>query len=156
MEATRRKMRLSHQINGHFCGPAAAVTALSAYGIHTTQRALARLARTNKATGTSTKGLVLALRSFGVHVRAKNGCTLSEIRQALPTSTIIVCYTESRSEAGHYAVVAGFKREHMLLLDPDRRGKRPVRLTLSEFRNRWKDERLTRSKRWAAFIARKA
>lgn len=153
MKTVPSKMRLTHQINSYFCGPAVIVTALHAYGIRTTQRKAAQLADTNKTTGTSTKGLVSALGHFGLRVVAMNGRTLSNIRAALRRGTIVVvCYTEPHLESGHYGVVAGFRGENILVLDPDKRGYEPIAMPVKEFKDRWKDPIFTHSKRWAAFV----
>ena len=148
----RMNIRLSHQIHDYYCGPAVIVTVLRAYGIRTTQKHAARLARTNKKIGTSTKGLTSALRTFGVRVRAGNGQTLQKIRGALKAGTIVVvCYTEPSENVGHYAVVAGFRGRTILLFSPDERGQAPVAMEQKEFLQRWKDPLFTRSTRWAVF-----
>jgi|SRR3989344_2657963 len=149
----RVNMRLSHQIHDYFCGPAVIVTVLSSYGIRTTQKKAARLARTNKKTGTSTRGLLSALRSFGVRVRGGNGQTLGGIRRAIRANMIsIVCYTEPHENIGHYAIVLGFRGGNILLLSPDERGQTPVAMPQKEFQERWKDPLFTHSRRWAAFV----
>src|SRR3989344_4446351 len=148
-----KKMRLSHQINNYYCGPAVVVMVLRAHGIHATQRSAARLLHTTKAVGTSTKRLVGALRSFSLRVNAGNGLSLKDIHRALQEkSIVIVCYTEPREHQGHYAVVAGFRGTSILLFSPDERGDRPVLMPLKEFEERWHDPLFTRSKRWAAFV----
>ena len=90
----RMNIRLSHQIHDYYCGPAVIVTVLWAYGIRTTQKKAARLARTNKKIGTTTRGLVSALRSFGVEVNAGRQ-TIGGIDRAIRDGkVVIVCYTE--------------------------------------------------------------
>ena len=149
---SRAKIRLSHQINNYFCGPAVIVTVLAAYNIHITQRKVARLARTNKTIGTSTKGLVRALRSFGVRVKAGKS-TLENIRRDFRSGvTVIVCYTEPYYDSGHFAIVAGFRGRNILLLSPDERGKKPAAMTLQQLHEPRKDPLFTHSKRWAAYV----
>ena len=148
----RMNIRLSHQIHDYYCGPAVIVTVLRAYGIRTTQKKTARLARTNKKIGTTTRGLVSALRSFGVEVNAGNGQTLGDIRRAIRDGkVVIVCYTEPNENVGHYAVAAGFRGANILLLSPDERGQAPVAMPQKEFLQRWKDPLFTHSTRWAVF-----
>ena len=145
-------IRLSHQIHDYYCGPAVIVTVLRAYGIRTTQKHAARLARTNKKIGTSTKGLTSALRTFGVRVSGGNGQTLGDIRRAIRDGkTVIVCYTEPSENAGHYAIALGFRGGSILLLSPDERGQAPVAMPQKELQKRWKDRLFTRSTRWAVF-----
>ena len=145
-------MRLSHQINDYFCGPAVIVTALGAFGIRTTQKKVAKLARTNKKIGTTTKGLVSALRSFGVKVNAGRR-TLGDIRRAIQDGkVVIVCYTEPHENVGHYALVGGFRGKDILLLSPDERGQAPVAMPQKEFLKRWKDPLFTHSRRWGAYV----
>jgi len=153
MKKISRPLRISHQINPYFCGPAVIVTVLAAHGIRATQRKAAQLADTNKTVGTSTKGLVSALGHFGLVVKAAHGRGLRDIRRALRRGEhVVVCYTEPHTSSGHYAVVAGFGEDTIHLLDPDARGEAPISFPLEEFEVRWKDEVFTHSKRWAAFI----
>ena len=148
------KIRLSHQINNYFCGPAVAVTLLTAYGIRATQKKVARLAHTTKAAGTSTKGLASALRSFGMQVREDNGRSLRDIHHASREGkTVIVCYTEPRENSGHYAIVERFRGGKIFLWNPDERGNAPISMSVKEFQGRWKDTLFTHSKRWAAFVS---
>src|SRR3989344_1527161 len=149
----RVNMRLSHQIHDYFCGPAVIVTVLSSYGIRTTQKKVARLAHTNKKIGTTTRGLVSALRSFGAEVGGGNGQRLGDIRRAIRDGkAVIVCYTEPNENVGHYAVAVGFDGANILLFSPDERGQRPVQMPLTEFRKRWKDPLFTHSRRWGAYV----
>jgi len=147
------RIRISHQINNHFCGPAVVVTVLRAFGMYSTQRAIARLARTNKKIGTSTKNLVSVLRSFGLKVEVRNGYSIQDLRDALKKGyAIIVCYTEPHQEEGHYGIVAGFKGKNILIYAPDERGYDPISMRIDEFESRWKDPLFTRSNRWAAIV----
>lgn len=147
------KFRLSHQINDHYCGPAAAVTVLRAFGIRATQRTIARIAHTNKKVGTSTKNLVFALRSFGLTVEARNKYSVRDLQRAFKEGeATIVCYTEPKQHEGHYAVLAGFRGENILLLSPDELGYGPISMPIKEFESRWKDPLFTKTIRWAAFV----
>jgi len=146
------KIRISHQINNHFCGPAVVVTTLRAFGIHATQRQIARIARTKKSVGTSTKELVSVLRRFGVHVTDGDGNTLNKIRKEIQKRVVIVCYTEPHQEEGHYGIVAGFKGKNILIYTPDERGYAPISIPIKEFESRWKDPLFTKTIRWAAIV----
>ena len=148
----RMNIRLSHQIHDYYCGPAVIVTVLRAYGIRTTQKKAERLARTNKKIGTTTRGLVSALRSFGVEVNAGRQTIGGVDRAIRDGKVVIVCYTEPNENVGHYAVAVGFDGADILLLSPDERGQRPVRMPIAEFRKRWKDPLFTHSRRWGAYV----
>lgn len=133
---------------------------LGAYGIRITQREAARLAKTDKEsgratgkeTGTSTKNLLKTLRDFGLRTEAHNGRTIKELKGALKTDLIvIVCYTESKEEWGHYAIVKGFRTRTIMFIDPDAHTAHTP-MKLREFKKRWQDPLHTKSKQWAAFI----
>lgn len=127
--------------------------ALRARGIRITQKQFAKVAGTNKETGTSTQGLIRALKKFGAKVEYGNGYNLRDIRHALDQEKIvIVCYTEHRGNEGHYAVLAGFQRNTITLYSPDEKGGQPVEMSVKEFGKRWKDPLFTKTIRWAAFI----
>ena len=70
MKKIRSQLKLVHQVNSYFCGPAVITMVLRAYGIRTTQKEVAKLAHTTEAVGTSTKGLVSALEHYGAEVSA--------------------------------------------------------------------------------------
>ncbi|RJR12548.1 hypothetical protein C4585_03515 [Candidatus Parcubacteria bacterium] len=146
-------VRYAHQMNNYYCGPAVIVTALRSYGIRVTQREAAKRAKTTKEKGTSTSGLVRALKSFGLRVHASGKSTLKDVRKGIGEGiTVIVCYTEPKAEEGHYAVVMGFHGDQIYLASPDERGSALVAMPLKEFERRWKDPLYTHSRRWAAFI----
>jgi ABC-type bacteriocin/lantibiotic exporter with double-glycine peptidase domain len=155
-----RQIPFFHQRTDYYCGPAIIQMVLGAYGIRITQREAARLAKTDKEsgratgkeTGTSTKNLLKTLRDFGLRTEAHNGRTIKELKGALKTDLIvIVCYTESKEEWGHYAIVKGFRTRTIMFIDPDAHTAHTP-MKLREFKKRWQDPLHTKSKQWAAFI----
>lgn len=146
------KIPFVRQKNDYFCGPAVLAMALRALGIRATQQEAARRAGTTKKNGTSAKGLIAALKSFGVRAEAGNRKTFADIKQALKKNRIvIVCYTEKHWDWGHYAVVKKIGTKTIQLIDPaERHGKSAVAIV--EFKKRWKDPLFTKTVRWAAFV----
>jgi ABC-type bacteriocin/lantibiotic exporter with double-glycine peptidase domain len=151
-----------HQRTEYYCGPAILQIILAAYGIRKTQRELARLAKTDKEygratgheTGTSIANRTRVLRSFGVTVDANNYRTISDIKRALAEKKIpIICFTERQENWGHYALVIGFKDGSIQLLDPAEPQGTGKPMTVTEFKNRWRDPLHTKTEQWAAFVS---
>jgi ABC-type bacteriocin/lantibiotic exporter with double-glycine peptidase domain len=141
------------QKNDYYCGPATLQMTLGAFGITSSQDALAKAAKTNKKVGTSAINLVRVLRAHKLRVRAGNKQTLARIKAALAGGeVVIICYTEPILEWGHYAVVRKVTDTRIHLLDSDARtGK--TSLLIEEFKRRWKDPLFTKTVRWAAFVS---
>lgn len=142
------------QINEHYCGPAILQMVLAAYGVETSQEALAEeIGKENIfERGTTPEELVAVLSKHRFKVDAKNLRDIAEVRDALEEGAIVVtCYTEAVWEWGHYALIRDISDTHVMFIDPDTEDGN-VALPLREFEQRWKDPKFTNTVRWAAFI----
>jgi len=127
---------------------------LASRGIRDTQRAIAAKARTTRKSGTSTKGLVAAVRSYGLTVKSRENMNIGDIKRALAKgSIVVVCYTEMQLNWGHYAIIIGFRGDSIRLIDPAERLGTIVDIDVKEFVRRWRDPLFTKSNRWAAFVS---
>jgi len=140
------------QRTNYYCGPAVLQIVASALGTRITQDEAAKLAHTNKKSGTSISNLVRVLNKFGT-VDAAEHRTVADIKKALAQGrVIIVCFTERHFNWGHYALVVEFKGKNIKLLDPAEKSGTGEPMTVKEFESRWKDPLYTKSVRWAAFV----
>ena len=142
-----------HQRNNYYCGPAVVQMVLAAFGKRATQGEIAVLAKTKKKSGTSTRGLVKALKSYALVVKTGNDKKISDVHHALAEgAVVVVCYTELHWNWGHYAVVADLRDKTITLIDPAEPLGTTLRLSVAEFTKHWKDPLFTKSRRWAAFV----
>ena len=148
------------QRTNYYCGPAIIQMVLAKAGVRITQRQAALEARTDKVSGRSTgaevgtslRGLLSALKSFGLRAVAAQKKKVTDIARAVAEGkTVIVCYTERHYNWGHYSLVERVTRRSITLIDPAERGGR-VSMPLAEFKKRWRDPLHTKSDRWAAFV----
>src|SRR3989344_9346488 len=94
------------QDNAYFCGPAVIQMVLASFGIKRSQAQLAKKARTNDETGTTTRALIRTLRAEGLLVSGSDHSTTDQPRRALTAGrVVIVCFMDPDDEVGHYAVV---------------------------------------------------
>lgn len=143
------------QKNEHYCGPAVGQMILAAYGIESSQDALAREMKTpvTPHEGTLPKNLIATLRTHGLVVRTGQHKTLRTLAAALKRNELVlVCYTEPVEEWGHYSIVKEISDATIVLLDPDSRTG-TTSMLLKEFERRWRDPLFTNTTRWAAFVA---
>jgi ABC-type bacteriocin/lantibiotic exporter with double-glycine peptidase domain len=142
------------QRTNEYCGPAVLAMILRAHGIYRTQDQLAREAGTTFETGTSIKGLVSTLQKHGFTVNAKQRRSIKDLQRALSRDQIvIVCFTERKSQWGHYAIVRAIKGSHIVLIDPAEHLGRHAPFTLKEFDARWCEYLYTHTNHWAAFVS---
>ncbi len=142
------------QRTNYYCGPAVIQMAASVLGKRITQHEAAKLARTTERVGTSLANLVAALRKLGTTVDESQHRTIGDIKRAIKKGeVVIVCFTERHFNWGHYAIVAGFKKNYIELIDPAEKLGTGAPMTVKEFEKRWQDPLHTKSVRWAAFVS---
>ncbi|MDP3769693.1 MAG: cysteine peptidase family C39 domain-containing protein [bacterium] len=125
-----------------YCGPACLQMVLEYFGIRETQKKIGKIAGTTITSGTSHKGMIRALRSFGFFPFAKHTTsTFNDIRKFVKKQNIPVIvnwYSAFEPPAnGHYSVVTDIDRKTITLMDPEIRTSR--KLTLEEFNQLWFD-----------------
>lgn len=125
-----------------YCGPACLQMVLEYFGIRETQKKIGKIAGTTHVSGTSHKGMIRALRSFGFTPIAKHTkSTFDDIRKFVKKQHIPVIvnwYSTFEPPAnGHYSVVTDIDHKTVTLMDPEIRTSR--KLTLDEFNQVWFD-----------------
>ena len=115
---------------------------LGYFGIRETQKKLGKVARTTMTTGTTHKGMALALRTYGFDAKVKHTTSTFDdlrtlvVKKKLPV--IVNWYSVFNPPAsGHYSVVVHIDAKNITLMDPEIRGLRTM--SLDEFHKLWFD-----------------
>lgn len=128
------------------CGPAAVRMVLGYFGITVGPLRAWWYTRVRRTTGTSRRNLMRAFRAAGLHVHAHHSSSVAELRSFVERGVpVVVNYREPDNDEGHYAVVIGVSKKHILLRDPYH-GPR-FALEIPIFRRRWLGSR-PRHQRW--------
>ena len=119
-----------------YCGPSCLRMIFAYHGIRTSEVAIARVARATRAHGASEKQIAAAARHYGFHAQVKDHSTLKDLAKHLKSGHPVIVDWFSIDE-GHYSVVIGMDRTHVLLRDPQRIGL--TRIKKQVFKKVWFD-----------------
>ncbi|MDP2736112.1 MAG: cysteine peptidase family C39 domain-containing protein [bacterium] len=128
------------------CGPASLKIVLDYYGIHASEKELARLAKTTKRLGTGLKGLVKAAKKSGLKTSVKDNSSFLDVERWLKQGVPPIVdwftrgrkdYSDSEIADGHYSVVCGIDAKHIYLQDPELGGVR--KMAKNDFKRVWFD-----------------
>ncbi len=110
------------------CGPASLKIVLAYYGIQATEKTIAKCMGTIKKLGSNDKGIVRAVKHFGLHAEVKNRSSLHDIEKWLQKGIPVIVnwftrgrpdYSDSNIADGHYSVVEGIDDRFIYLQDPE-------------------------------------
>lgn len=133
------------------CGPVVLQMVLKYFRMPISRWQAIRLCQTARATGTTRRHLVAAVRSFGLHVHAHGNGTIAELRKLTGRNVpVIVNYREPADNEGHYAIVVAVTARSVVLHDPYH-GPR-FRLSQREFMRRWHGQHVHANRRWLMAI----
>lgn len=99
------------------CGPASLKMVLAYFGVHATEKQIAKLAGTDKD-GTRAKGLMKAAKHFGFQAHIRDFADIADIQHMLEYRVPVIVAWFS-SDEGHYSVVVGMKGKKIYLQDPE-------------------------------------
>jgi ABC-type bacteriocin/lantibiotic exporter with double-glycine peptidase domain len=127
------------------CGPACLKIVFAYFGRHVSEKEIAKACRTSPKSGTTGTNLVKGARRFGFDaelVDHSNFRTIAKwLRRGVP---VIVDWTSTVSSGprapmagGHYSVVCGLGKRHIVLQDPAVGRRR--RLSRTSFQSVWFD-----------------
>jgi predicted double-glycine peptidase len=126
------------------CGASALQSVLVYYGIEIRKELIIKIAKTNKKDGTTIKGMLNALKKYGLKFNARQMTILdlkNYIDKKIPVITILqawngrkVDYTKKYND-GHWVVAIGYDNEKLFFEDPSSFYR--TFLTYKEFENRW-------------------
>lgn len=134
------------------CGPAALQMVFAYFDELRSQRRLTRLADTTPEHGTAQADMIRVAQEHGFYCLVRTHASLHDVRHYIRAGLpVIVNYIEPSENIGHFAVVTGFTRRHVILHDPW--NGEGFRLSRHAFRRRWEDEH-GRHLRWCMVIAR--
>jgi ABC-type bacteriocin/lantibiotic exporter with double-glycine peptidase domain len=147
------KIPYHRQKKEYWCGPAALQMAFEFHGKHMSQKSIARLAKTNKRTGTAGRKMTVAVRAAGLLQFRKKNSSLADIKKYLLNKTpVIVNFVEPSWEVAHYALVCKLTPKEIVLNDPW--NGRNFKLSLREFVKRWHNKPVTEH-RWLMAVYKK-
>ena len=134
---TKIKVGSYRQKTGYTCGPAVLKIVLHYFGRNFSEKTILKAAGTTKKQGTSHEGLVYVLNKLGYKWVQKENATIQNIeffiKKKLP---VIVDY--QAWHGGHYSVICGFDKTHLIVCDPAKDGGfRSINKKL--FLKRWHD-----------------
>lgn len=119
-----------------YCGPASLKMIFAYYGVHLSEKSIAKKARTTKKWGTSGKQMVLAAKKYGYDSRLKDNSSLKDLKRYLKKGAPPIVNWFSKDD-GHYSVVIGLDRKKIYLRDPEKKGL--TALDLEMFERCWFD-----------------
>ena len=103
-----------------FCGPACLRMVFAYYGIPIRESAIAIFAKSSREEGTSGENMVKAACHFNFRARMVENTSLSKVSGYLRKNIPVIVNWWS-SDDGHYSVVVGLSKTHILLRDPERK-----------------------------------
>jgi ABC-type bacteriocin/lantibiotic exporter with double-glycine peptidase domain len=137
---------------GHFrqsramCGPACLRIVFAYFGKHVSESQIAKTCRSSPHSGTTGKNLMKGAKRFGFNAEVIDDSNFRTIAKWLGRGVpVIVDWMSTASlgrghaamAGGHYSVVCGLGKDHIVLQDPAVGGRR--RLSRRSFRNVWFD-----------------
>lgn len=105
------------QSSGH-CGPACLKIVLEYYGMHKSEKELARLVGSTAAKGVSAEHMARAIKKLNMQAEIKDYSTLTQVASLLKRNIPIIVDWFSQTD-GHYSVVVGLSRENIYIQDPE-------------------------------------
>ena len=101
-----------------YCGPASLKMVLEYFGIHISEKKLARLTGATRVKGVEALGLARAARMLGCKAHIKDSATFADIHAYLKRKVPVIVDWFSMDD-GHYSVVVGMDRRKIYLQDPE-------------------------------------
>jgi ABC-type bacteriocin/lantibiotic exporter with double-glycine peptidase domain len=129
------------------CGPACLKIVADYYGIHKSERELSKLCKASKIDGTTGENMLKGARAVGLDGKIQDNANFELIAKWLRKGIPVIVdwfspgqsrpVEKSRMADGHYSVVVGLTKTHILLEDPGLGQKRKV--PRHEFMRVWFD-----------------
>ncbi len=133
------KLPFYKQDTDYSCGPATLQMIFRFYGKFFSEKDLIKKLKTNRTTGTRHKALLDFACSNGFYVYINNESSLKEVAYLVGRKIpVIIHFIEPDSNDGHYAVIVGINKKHVILDDPWN-GKN-FKITRKDFEERWHSE----------------
>lgn len=137
------------QTTSYTCGSTSTAALLQGFGFAVTEMSMTEELHSNNEVGTYYGEIVSALLRRGFSASARNGWTISQIREVLVRGGVVmVCYQAwkeddgpwvLRWQDGHYSVVIGLDDTNIFLMDPSQDDGYFGYIPLVEFEARWRD-----------------
>lgn len=107
------------QITDYYCGPASLQMVFEYFGLHKSQRYLAKQLQTQRDDGTDHSDLIRVATSHGLYCYVNRDSSIHEILHFLSLELpVIIDFMEPSGNEAHYAIVSGYKNQSIILHDP--------------------------------------
>ncbi|MBU4501150.1 MAG: DUF2817 domain-containing protein [Nanoarchaeota archaeon] len=101
------------------CGPATIKMILQTQGIHKTEKALAKILRTSKVTGTKEERFRMVTDKYQLEHEEKENSTIAELRGKITNGfQVMVCYYCTKDRVGHYSLIKKITKKEIHFWDP--------------------------------------
>jgi ABC-type bacteriocin/lantibiotic exporter with double-glycine peptidase domain len=108
------------------CGPACLKIVLAYFGVHRSEKTIAKSCRASHVSGTTGTHLVAGAKRFGFHAELLDQSAFARWKVAAPGSAghrrldepVASCPGRSPMACGHYSIVCGLDKERIFLQDP--------------------------------------
>lgn len=137
-----------HQETEYTCGAACMRMALKHFGIKKSEKAVAKMLKTNKVVGTWHKAFPPVAEKYKLNYVAKRNAKIEDLKEYQDKNYfIIISYTHTPEKFSHFSVVKDIDKKFIYLLDPYQRPRRKYKL--SSFERLWKSNvNYEKEKRW--------
>jgi len=88
------------------------------YDVHTTEAAVAKVAKATRSLGVGLAGMKKAANHFGFTLKSKDNASFSDVRKLLKKGIPPIVDWWSETD-GHYSVVVGLDAKNIYLQDPE-------------------------------------
>ncbi len=128
------------------CGPVSLKMIFQYYGKKIPIQKIIKQCNPVKGRGTSHKILIQTARKNNFRVSAKNNSSINEIKKFIDKKIpVLVNYINPQSQRGHYSVIKGYTKTHLILADPSNGNN--FKITFKKFNKNWFNKKKT-SKKW--------
>ncbi|MBI1984710.1 MAG: C39 family peptidase [Candidatus Wildermuthbacteria bacterium] len=143
------------------CGPASLKIVLDYYGIHASEKELAKSSGATRDRGINAEGLMKAAKRFGFKAVVKENSSFEDIEKWVKKGVppIVDWFTAGRAEYaesdvpdGHYSVVCGIDSAYIYLQDPEL--ERIRKIERKDFKRVWFDFKGNAIKSWKDMVIR--
>jgi ABC-type bacteriocin/lantibiotic exporter with double-glycine peptidase domain len=137
-----------HQETEYTCGPACMRMALKHFGIKKSEKALAKMLKTNKVVGTWHKAFPLVAEKYKLNYVVKRHAHIDDLKEYHKKHYfIIISYTHTPEKFSHFSVVSDIDDHFIYLLDPYKRPRHKYKP--HSFEKLWKSNfNYEKEKRW--------
>ena len=139
MQTILLKYPFYRQSTDYTCGPACLKMVFKKHSLHRREFTLARLAGTEVKWGTQHQGMIETALKHNFFAFVRRNSSISDLREFVKKGyAVIIDWTEPVHNEGHYSLLIGFTKRHVIYHDPY--WGRQSRLRISRFIRLWYED----------------